>query len=376
MFKEAGFFTELSVTRQKIHQFPELSGKEFLTTQFIKSYLEAEGIRILDTKLKTGLVAEVGVNTGKVIGLRADIDALPVQEATNVSYRSKNKGVMHACGHDFHTASLLGAAKLLKQKEQEIPGKVRFVFQPAEEIFQGAKSVIENIDFQDWDALVGFHNSPTLPLGVVGQGITKQTANVDRFLVTVHGTGTHAAHPEQGSDPIVTGAQIITNLQAIVSRHLSASEKAVVSVTHVKAGETWNVIPDQFIFEGTVRTFHPTVRQKIHQMIDRIVKNTADNYQQIARVDWVVGPSSVENHKDLTQKITPVLANVAKEIVTLPPSLGGEDFAYYQEHVPTYFAWIGTGTKFPLHHPAFTVDDRALVYSVNYYLQAVDALLA
>lgn len=195
MFKEEKFFKELSATRQKIHQFPELSGKEFLTTQLIQSYLEAEGIRILETNLKTGLVAEVGVNTGKVIGLRADIDALPVQEATNVIYRSKNQGVMHACGHDFHTASLLGAAKLLKQKEQSLSGKVRFVFQPAEEIFQGAKAVIENLNFKDWDALVGFHNSPTLPLGVIGHGEAKQTASVDRFIVTIRGIGTHAAHP-------------------------------------------------------------------------------------------------------------------------------------------------------------------------------------
>ncbi len=376
MFKEEKFFKELSATRQKIHQFPELSGKEFLTTQLIQSYLEAEGIRILETNLKTGLVAEVGVNTGKVIGLRADIDALPVQEATNVIYRSKNQGVMHACGHDFHTASLLGAAKLLKQKEQSLSGKVRFVFQPAEEIFQGAKAVIENLNFKDWDALVGFHNSPTLPLGVIGHGEAKQTASVDRFIVTIRGIGTHAAHPEQGSDPVVTGTQIITNLQAIVSRHIPASEQAIVSVTHVKAGETWNVIPDQFIFEGTVRTFRPEIRQKIHQMIERMVHNTADNYQQRASVDWVIGPGSVENHAALTQKITPLLTNIAKEVVSLPPSLGGEDFAYYQEHVPTYFAWIGTGTQFPLHHPAFTVDDRALVYSVNYYLQTVAALLA
>lgn len=375
MFKEKVFFEELTKIRQKLHQYPERSGEEFLTTKIIKEYLEEQGIRILDTELKTGLVAEVGVNDGKVIGLRADIDGLPIQEEASITYQSKNKGVMHACGHDFHTASLLGAAKLLKEKEQELSGTVRFIFQPAEEIFQGAKAVIEQIQFDDWDALVGFHNSPTLPLGVVGHGVAKQTASVDRFLVTIHGTGTHAAYPEQGSDAIVTGAQIITNIQAIVSRHLPASEEAILSVTHVQAGNTWNVIPEQFIFEGTIRTFDATIRQQIHQLLERIVHNTADNYQQTATIEWVIGPGSVENHSSLQQKLTPTLDKIATKVVTLSPSLGGEDFAYYQEHVPTYFAWIGTGTQIPLHHPKFSVDDRALLYSVNYYLHAVNALL-
>ena len=375
MFKEDHFFQELTITRQKLHQIPELSGKEYLTTQFIKNYLETQGIRILDTQLETGLVAEIGLNSGPIIGLRADIDALPVQEETQVAYQSQHKDVMHACGHDFHTASLLGAAKLLKEREQELPGTIRLIFQPAEENFQGAKAVIETVAFDDWDALVGFHNSPTLPLGTIGHGEAKQTASVDRFFVTVHGTGTHAAHPEQGSDPIVTGAQMITNLQAIISRHIPASEEAILSVTHVKAGQTWNVIPEQFVFEGTIRTFDAQIRQQVHLLLERIVHNTADSYLQTANVEWIIGPGSVENNVTLQQTLTPSLTKVAREVLTLSPSLGGEDFAYYQEHVPTYFAWIGTGTQIPLHHPAFSVDDQALYYAVNYYLNAVETLL-
>lgn len=375
MVVDTAFFDKLTAIRHHLHQYPELSGQEFETTAFIKKILQEHHISIVETTLKTGVIAEIGTKEEVIIGLRADIDALPILEATNLDYASVNAGAMHACGHDFHTTSLLGAAILLKQYEDQLPGKVYLIFQPAEEIFQGAKEVIDVLDFSHWSGLVGFHNSPDLPLGAISARLSRQMASVDRFHVIIHGTGTHAAHPDQGNDPIVTGSQIITNLQAIISRHVPASEQAVLSITHVEAGSTWNVIPDTFQFEGTLRTFDETVRETIIQQTKKIIQNTADNYNQTVTIDWITGPGPVNNDEALYQLITPAVTSIGTEFIAAKSNLGGEDFAFYQEHVATYFASIGTGKGIPLHHPAFLIDDHALTYSVHYYLKAVETLL-
>lgn len=374
MFLETDFFQQLALTRQYLHQHPELSGEEIQTTAFIKDFLQKENITVLETELKTGVIAEIGTSDGPTIGLRADIDALPITEETQLPYTSVHPGVMHACGHDFHTTSLLGAAIILKKNEARLPGKIRLVFQPAEEIFQGAKQVMDAVDLSSWSAMVGFHNAPELPLGAIGARASKQMASVDRFFVTIQGIGTHAAHPDQGSDPIVTGSQIISNLQAIISRHIPASEQAILSVTHVNAGNTWNVIPDKFQFEGTIRTFDETLRKKIIDQMKKIVTHTAESFGQIATIDWITGPGPVNNDPKLFKQLSLAIPAIAKETVALKSNLGGEDFAFYQEQVPTFFASIGTGKGIPLHHPAFLIDDEALVYSVNYYLKTVETL--
>ncbi|MDN6244540.1 MAG: amidohydrolase, partial [Tetragenococcus koreensis] len=357
MYNDSTFFNKLTQIRRHIHQHPELSKQEYQTTAFIRNFLEERNIRILESNLETGLIAEIGEKEGKIIGLRADIDALPITEKTQLSYKSINEGVMHACGHDLHTTSLLGAAELLKQHEKELPGKVRLIFQPAEEIFQGAQLVIDTVDFNGWSALVGFHNAPDLPLGAIGFRETKQMASVDRFYGIIHGVGTHAAHPEQGNDPIVTGSQIVANLQAIVSRHIPASEQAVVSITHTTAGNTWNVIPDEFHFEGTVRTFDNKVREKVLYLLEKIVHNTADSFVQKADLEWITGPGPLNNDLNLFKRLSSTFAKNKSNIVPMSSNLGGEDFAFYQDHVPTFFASIGTGKNFPLHHPEFLVDD-------------------
>lgn len=375
MYTEQEFFQELAKIRQFLHQYPELSEYEHQKTAFIRQYLSEHGITILKTNLETGIIAEIGEQEGKIIGLRADIDALPIQEVTDLPFSSVNDGVMHACGHDFHTASLLGAAFLLKEQEKNLPGKVRLVFQPAEEIFQGAKKVIEAVDFSKWDALVGFHNAPNLPLGTIGFRQSKQMASVDRFQVKIQGVGSHAAHPDQGNDPIVTGSQIISNLQAIIPRHIPASEQAILSITHVEAGNTWNVLPDSYLFEGTIRTFDDAIRQKIIQQFKKTIYNLTDIYQQTAEIEWITGPGPVNNDPELFTSLSHAFDEIAEDLIQLPSNLGGEDFAFYQEKVPIFFASIGTGTGIPLHHPAFLIDDDALVYSVNYYLKAVETLL-
>ena len=225
------------------HRHPELSYEEVETTKRIRVSLERAGIRILDLPLKTGLVAEVGQGE-PLVALRTDIDALPIEEQTDLPYRSEHRGRMHACGHDFHISSVLGAALLLKQHEQELTGRVRIFFQPAEEAPGGAKVLIEAGALKDVAAIFGLHASPLMEVGTVGISEGAVMAAVDRFVFRFHGTGTHAAHPESGVDPIVLAAAFIQSVQTVVARNLNPFSAGVVSVTHIAAGNTWNVIPE------------------------------------------------------------------------------------------------------------------------------------
>lgn len=230
--------------RRHFHQYPELSGEEFETTQTIRSLLEQAGIPILDTSLPTGVVAQIsGKKQDPIIALRADIDALPIQEETGLPYASKIPGKMHACGHDFHTAALIGAAYLLKEEEKALNGSVRFIFQPSEEIGGGAEKVIAAGHLEKVKAIFGLHNKPDLPVGTIGIKSGPLMASVDRFIIEVEGIGTHAAAPHAGIDSIVVASHIVIALQTIVSRQLSSFDHAVISVAHVSAGNTWNVIP-------------------------------------------------------------------------------------------------------------------------------------
>lgn len=223
----------------------------------IRRWLEEEQIEILDVpQLETGVIAEIkGREDGPVIAIRADIDALPIQEQTNLPFASKVDGTMHACGHDFHTASIIGTAILLNQRKAELKGTVRFIFQPAEEIAAGARKVIEAGVLDDVSAIFGMHNKPDLPVGTIGVKEGPLMASVDRFEIVIKGKGGHAGIPNNSIDPITAAGQIISGLQSVVSRNISSLQNAVVSITRVQAGTSWNVIPDQAEMEGTVRTF-------------------------------------------------------------------------------------------------------------------------
>jgi amidohydrolase len=237
----ADHYDELVTIRHHIHENPELSGQEFETTAYLKAYLEGLNIEILETGLKTGLVAQVGQGE-TVIALRADIDALPILENTGLSFASKNAGVMHACGHDLHQTSLLGAAKILKQREAELKGTVKLIFQHAEEAHFGANEVLDTGILSDVQAIIGYHNMPTLPVGQIGIRAKGVMAAVDQFFVTVTGVGSHAAYPHEGVDSIVATSAIVSSLQQIVSRNMDPQRAVVVSVTHMTAGNTWNVL--------------------------------------------------------------------------------------------------------------------------------------
>lgn len=348
-----------------LHQHPELSYEEYETTSHLQKILMASGIRILDLPLKTGLVAEVGQGE-PIIALRADIDALPIDEQTALTYRSQQAGKMHACGHDFHAAALLGAALLLKQQEAKLPGKVLLIFQPAEEAPGGAKKILETGILAGVQAIFGLHTSPLFSVGEVGLMTGPVMAAVDRFNVEFRGKGAHAAHPEQGTDPILMGASFVTNLQSIVSRNVSPLEAAVVTVTQFHGGNTWNVIPGAVQLEGTVRTQSMETRALIRQRLQAFAEGVASSFGGTAEVRYTAGPPVTYNDSQLYGFARQIAKETGLRERQAKASLGGEDFAYYLEKIPGMFSLIGTGLGPVNHNPKFVADPQALYPAAEY----------
>ena len=349
----------LQETFRWLHRHPELSYEEVETTKRLRQVLQAHDVAILDSGLPTGLVAEVGTD-GPVIALRADVAALPVTEETGLPYASEIPGHMHACGHDFHTSALLGAALLLKRKEHELQGRVKLVFQPAEEAPGGAKKVLETGLLQDVCAIFGMHVSPRLPVGTLGLRAGAVTASVDRFQITFRGQGTHAAHPDAGIDPIPAAAAFIQAAQTIVSRNLNPFAAGLVSITHVEGGNTWNVIPSTVLVEGTTRSLGKEERQLIRENLCRLAERIAEGHGAQAEIDWYEGPPATDNAPEWIEVARQAAKEQSLEVVEAPASLAGEDFAYYQEQLPGAFVLVGTGHSFSNHHPKFQLDPAAL----------------
>lgn len=372
----ADHYDELVTIRHHIHENPELSGQEFETTAYLKAYLEGLNIEILETGLKTGLVAQVGQGE-PVIALRADIDALPILENTGLSFASKNAGVMHACGHDLHQTSLLGAAKILKQREAELKGTVKLIFQHAEEAHFGADEVLDTGILSDVQAIIGYHNMPTLPVGQIGIRAKGVMAAVDQFFVTVTGVGSHAAYPHEGVDSIVATSAIVSSLQQIVSRNMDPQRAVVVSVTHMTAGNTWNVLPDTAIFEGTIRTFNQADRLLAKQRFYDIVEHVAKAYGVTAEIDWILGTNVTYNDPKLSSFLFDETSRWHDDVVVPELSNAGEDFAAYQEHIPGVFAFIGSNAPGSpgLHFSDMTVKDETLPVAVDYYVNNTFAIL-
>lgn len=360
--------------RRHLHMYPEVSGTEVETTRYIREALEAMGLTCWNLKSKTGVVSEIGNGEGPTLALRADIDALPIVEQTGLDYASKNEGAMHACGHDFHTASLLGAVQVLKEQEASLQGKVRFIFQPAEESNRGARALISEGVLDGVDAIIGFHNKPELPVGTIGVKEGPLMAAVGQFKAEITGVGTHAAAPHNGNDPIVTACQVIANAQVIVARHTSPLEPVVLSVSHIEAGNTWNVIPEKVFFEGTIRTFNKEVERQMTEQFEKMIVQTADVYGQKGSIEWILTPPVVHNDAAVTKVVKSVTEKFAT-VVTPQVTLGAEDFANYMEHVPGCFVFIGTGCPREWHHPAFLVDDAALPFAIQYFVDNTNALL-
>jgi len=352
--------------RRELHQHPELSNHEFATTERITAWLKEADIRVLPLRLKTGVVVEIGQGE-PLIALRADIDALPIEEATHRPFASKNAGVMHACGHDVHTSVMLGVAYRLKAQEKQLKGRVRILFQPAEETFNGAQQLIDAGALEGVQAIFGMHNAPDLPLGTLKTRGGAFYANVDRFSITINGKGAHAARPHEGIDSVVIGSQIVTTLQTLASRIYSAQESVVVSVTRFTAGNTWNVLPQTVELEGTVRTHNDTIREAIPQRIRSLIDGIAGGFGARATLDWQPGPPALIN----TPQWADFALSIAKEsgynVEVATPQMGGEDFAFYLHHVPGAFVSIGSASAFGLHHPEFDPNEALIEPAVDYF---------
>lgn len=343
-----------------LHRHPELSYEEAGTTARLRAVLEEAGVRVLDVPLKTGLVAEVGTGRAPVVGLRADIDALPVTETTGLPYASETPGKMHACGHDFHMTSVLGAALYLKQHEQELAGTVRIVFQPAEEAPGGARDVLATGVLAEVQALFGLHSSPFFPVGTVGVSAGAVMASVDKFVLHFKGKGTHAAHPERGVDPIVMAAAFVLAAQSIISRNIDPAHRDLVSITRFTSGNTWNVIPETAELEGTVRCLDNADRAHIEQRLRELAAAQAASFGGSVTVEWVAGPPATANTSAWAECARAVALAQGLQAAEAPASLAGEDFAYYQTTIPGCFVLVGTGRSPANHNPGFRVDPAAL----------------
>ena len=358
--KLTGFFEEL-------HMHPELSYEEYETTERIKRELAAAGIEILQIPLKTGVTAIVrGAKPGKTYGLRCDIDALPIAEETDLTYKSKTPGKMHACGHDFHTAAVFGAALLLQERKEELQGNVKILFQPAEESSHGAETVLETGVFSDVTAIFGLHTAAYLPVGTLGIRAGSVMAAVDRFELNITGTGCHGGHPDEGVDTILVAASVIQAFQSIVGRNLNPFHTGVVSVTRINGGNTWNVIPDKVELEGTVRSMEKDDRIFIEKRMREIAEHTAAAYGANAELLWYPGPPATVNEKAWSAFAQKVAEESGFEVVQQRNSTGGEDFAFYLEKIPGCFINVGTGVGYPNHHPKFYADEAALTPAAEY----------
>lgn len=365
------------------HRHPEPSYEEFKTTAKITEILESFGIEILDSGLKTGLVAIVrGSEPGSVIALRGDIDGLPITEDTGLPYASENPGLMHGCGHDFNLTVALGAAILLQRraKNNELQGTVKIIFQPAEEGRAtatrptGAVQVIDTGVLDDVQAFFGTHDGP----GEVGSIRIREggvSGAVDKFQVTIHGKGSHAAEPNDGIDPINVLTNVMQGLQSIVGRNIDPAHPRVLSITHVEAGSSWNVIPQDAFFEGTVRTTEPEDRQIAKDRALAVIKNTAAAYGADADVDWFFGSPSVVNDAQWAEFGRRTAADAGLDVAVDSPQLSGEDFSYYLDKAPGLFAHIGAGDTGAAHSSVFRPDPTAIIAGARFLDALADGTL-
>lgn len=372
--------------RRHLHQNPELSFQEFNTTNYIEQRLLEFGVAAIDRPTRTGLVAHVfGKMPGipKAVAIRADIDALPMPEENELPYASTVKNVMHSCGHDGHTAMLLGVAKLLSNSRTSFCGEARLIFQHAEELPPGGAIEMQQAGVMDGvDALLGLHLSSQYPTCVFGVKSGPLTANVDRFDIAVTGRGGHCALPEQCVDPIVVASELVMSLQTIVSRRIAAIEPAVLSVCHLTAGTAYNIIPNEALLSGTVRSFTKEVRALIEQEIRRVARGVAEAAGARADVNWASGYPAVFNDPSLTETANTVISkrfspSGRMEIPCITP---GEDFSYFEEDCPGFFVELGTRNPEklcdrPHHHPKYRMDEDALPVGVQYELDMIRFLL-
>ena len=379
--------TEAIRIRREVHKNPELSLKEYKTSDFLEKELKKIGIEVSREGLKTGVLGILrGKKPGKTIALRADIDALPIAEETGLEFASQNEGVMHACGHDIHTAVLFGCAKVLSNFKDEISGNIKFFFQPAEEKLGGAKNMIKAgaLKDPDVDAILGVHTWPDLPAGTIGLKKGPFMASADEIKIKVKGKGGHAAHPDKCVDPIVIAGYILTKLQTVISRESSPVDPVVITLGTINGGTAPNIIPSEVEMTGTIRTVNYETHDKIFNKIDRIVKYTAKSMNGDAETEYKIGtPPLVCDNKfvDIMYKSVSDVLGASNIIELKEPSMGGEAFAFYLEKVPGALIRLGTANEdenshLSLHNSKIIFDEKAITTGIAAMSQVALAYLS
>ncbi|MFC6791975.1 M20 aminoacylase family protein [Methylobacterium komagatae] len=380
---EADTVERMVAWRRDLHAHPELAFQETRTAEFVARELAACGFAVKTGIGRTGVVGTLARGGGPALGLRADMDALPIREATGLPYASTNPGVMHACGHDGHVTMLLGAARHLASRS-DLAGTLHVIFQPAEECEGGGKAMVEDGLFRDFpcDAVFGLHNWPGLPVGTFATRTGPIMASLDTFEITVIGYGTHAAMPERGTDPLVITAELVLALQTVVSRRIAPTEPAVLSVTQIHGGEAYNVIPDRAVIRGTVRCLDEGLRARIADHIRALARGIAETHGAKAEIVYTHGYPATINAADPARFAFDAAAEVAgitERRSEITPSMGSEDFSYMLNECPGAYVWLGAdGAKpsAPLHNPAYDFNDEILPVGAAWWASLTRRFLA
>ncbi len=365
--------------RRHFHAAPELRYEENATAAFIAEKLQAFGFDRIESGIgKTGVVGLLKgrrSEPGRNIGLRADMDALPILEANDFAHKSRHDGVMHACGHDGHSATLLAAARHLSV-DRDFAGTAVFIFQPAEEGGAGGKAMIDDGLFQRFevDEVYGLHNMPNLALGKFSTTVGPVTSASDRFSIEIEGRGSHASRPQEGVDTVIVGTQIVNALQTIVSRNVHPHESAVVSITMFHAGATDNVIPQKALLRGTVRTFNPVIQDLVQTRMTEVVAGIASTFGAKATVNYLRDYPVTLNHPESTAHAV----RIARDLVghdqveaAMKPVMGGEDFSFMLQEKPGAFVFFGNGPSSGLHTPNYDFNDKAISYAAAFWVRLV-----
>ncbi len=374
---------QLTDIRRDIHAHPELAFAEHRTAEVVADHLEAIGVEVHRGVGRTGVVGVIRAGRSlRAIGLRADMDALPMQERNTFAHQSRHAGCMHACGHDGHTTMLLAAADVLAS-QREFDGTVYLVFQPAEEGEAGAQAMIDDGLFERFpmEAIFGMHNWPGMPAGQFAVHTGPAMASADRFDITVLGHGAHAAMPHLGKDPVVAAAALVQSLQTITSRSLDPLDAAVVSTTLFHAGEAYNVIPDRAQLSGTVRAFRPGVQATVETRLRELCAGIAAAYQLTIDVEYRRGYPPTVNTADeaaICAEVARALVGPEQVVTDARPSMGAEDFAFFLQHKPGCYVWVGNGPGeggCMLHNPNYDFNDDIIPVGGAYWVELVKRLL-
>ncbi|MCC3145291.1 M20 family metallopeptidase [Halanaerobium sp. Z-7514] len=370
--------------RREFHMHPEASMQEERTSARVAEELEKLGLAT-EIVAGTGVVATIeGKKGDKTIALRADMDALELEEENDLEYKSQNDGLMHGCGHDGHTASLLTAAKIINELKEEFSGKVKLLFQPGEEVAEGAKAMVEAGVLADVDSVMGIHLWNELQTGKVSLEAGPRMAAVNLFKIDVKGKGGHGSMPQQGVDALTAGAAVVMNLQSIVSREISPLDPSVLSVGIFKSGSRFNVLPGKAYLEGTTRCFSKELNDKFPQMIERVASETAQGYRASIEMEYNKLTLPCINDEEMTEIGQKSVVDLFGEesLAHVEKTTGGEDFSFYTAELPGVFAFVGSKNEdkveyHPHHHPKFNIDEAALKVSAALYAKfALDFLKA